>query len=239
MLSKNQIKFINGLKRKKKRLSEQLFIAEGEKVVGEFLAADFELFELFATTEYRCPENVEFQEVSEKELKAISSFATPNKVLAVFKIPEQKPVVRVGLALALDGVNDPGNLGTIIRLCDWFDITQLICSTDTVDCFNPKTVQASMGSLSRTKINYLDLKEHLMSEDRPIYGTFMNGKNLYQSDLNKEAVLVLGNEANGISEEIGSLVNEKVSIPQFGKIQSTESLNVAMATAIFLSEFRR
>lgn len=239
MLSKNQIKFINGLKRKKKRLSEQLFIAEGEKVVGEFLAADFELSELFATSEYRGPENVEFQEISDKELKAISSFTTPNKVLAVFKIPEQKPVVRTGLALALDGVNDPGNLGTIIRLCDWFDITQLICSTDTVDCFNPKTVQASMGSLSRTKINYLDLKDHLMSEDRPIYGTFMDGKNLYQSDLNKEAVLVLGNEANGISEEIASLVNERVSIPQFGKVQSTESLNVAMATAIFLSEFRR
>ncbi len=136
-------------------------------------------------------------------------------------------------------INDPGNLGTIIRLCDWFDVEQLICSANTVNCYNRKVVQASMGSLSRVSIIYCDLKEYLKNETRPIYGAVLNGKNVYKSALQNNAVLVMGNEANGISDEIQKLISLPITIPQFGKIKKTESLNVAMASAILLSEFKQ
>ena len=179
------------------------------------------------------------QVISERELRSISSLTAPNAVLAVFKIPETKPVLKKGLAIALDEINDPGNLGTIIRLCDWFDIPQILCSQNTVDCYNPKVVQSSMGSLARVQINYLDLEEHLKNEDRTIYGTSMEGESLYETSFEEDGILVLGNEANGISDQIRSLASKELSIPQFGSSQNTESLNVAMATAIFLSEMRR
>lgn len=239
MLSKNQVRFINGLKRKKNRKSEGLFIAEGRKVVNELLDSDFQVHKLYSTPDYCCPEPVQAHQVSEKELKSLSSLSTPNQVLGVFRIPDEKPILREGIALALDEVNDPGNLGTIIRLCDWFDIPQILCSENTVDCFNPKVVQASMGSLSRVRINYVNLSRHLETEPRPVYGTFMEGESLYDTNFEKDCVLVLGNEANGISPEVRSFVTHEVSIPQFGKHPKTESLNVAMAAAVFLSEIRR
>jgi TrmH family RNA methyltransferase len=239
MLSKNQVRFIRGLRLKKNRKSEGLFLAEGKKVVDELLQSDFQLNKLFYTEDYAPPESATAQEVSSRELKSLSSFATPNQVLGVFRIPESGPVAETGIALALDEVNDPGNLGTIIRLCDWFDVPQILCSLNTVDCFNPKVVQASMGSLSRVKINYLDLPDYLSHTNRSIYGTFMEGESLYSTTFDKNAILVMGNEANGISEEVRKLVSKEVSIPQFGKVKSAESLNVAMATAIFLSELRR
>ena len=139
----------------------------------------------------------------------------------------------------LDEINDPGNLGTIIRLCDWFGVRQLVCSTNTVDCYNQKVVQASMGSLARVQVSYVDLISYLKEERRTIYGTFLNGDNVYQTDLDSDAVIILGNEANGISDKLSAVVNKKLTIPQFGQQQLTESLNVAMATAIFLSEFRK
>jgi TrmH family RNA methyltransferase len=239
MLSKNQIRFINSLKIKKNRQSEGLFIAEGKKVVDELLNSDFQLYKLFHTVDYENPSSAASQEITEKELKSVSSFSSPNQVLAVFRIPESKPVMEEGFSLALDDINDPGNLGTIIRLCDWFDIPQIICSLNTVDCYNPKVVQASMGSMSRVKINYLNLCDYLKTTRRAVYGTFTEGESLYKTTFESDAILVLGNEANGISEEVKALVSKQVSIPQFGKVQSTESLNVAMATAIFLSELRR
>ena len=163
----------------------------------------------------------------------------PNKVLAIFRIPEALETANSGLILALDSLNDPGNLGTIIRLCDWFGISRLICSEDTVDCYNSKVVQASMGSLTRVQIHYTDLPFFFKNTELPIFIADMNGENVYTSKLPEEGVLVMGNEANGISETVSQLANHVLSIPRFGKMQQTESLNVATATAILLSEFRR
>ncbi len=239
MLSKNQVRFINSLRRKKIRKSKGLFLAEGKKLVLDLLNSDIQVDMIYGLSGFECPEPYIAQQISERELRSISSLTAPNEVLAIFKIPETKPVLKKGLAVALDDVNDPGNLGTIIRLCDWFDIPQILCSQNTVDCYNPKVVQSSMGSLARVQINYLDLADHLKNEKRTIYGTFMEGQSLYQTSFEKDGILVMGNEANGISEEIRHLVNKELSIPRFGTQQKTESLNVAMATAIFLSEMRR
>ncbi|PIB32842.1 RNA methyltransferase [Gaetbulibacter sp. 5U11] len=236
MLSKNQIKNITRLKQKKYRQQEGLFIAEGGKVIKEFLNSTFKLVDLFTTETF----NVENESIiSEADLKKISCLTTPNTALAIFKIPNAKALKNEGLILALDDIRDPGNLGTIIRLCDWFGVKQLVCSLKTVDCYNPKVVQATMGSLTRVKIVYTDLSAYLKEVDVPVFGAFMDGKNVYQTNLPKAGVLVLGNEANGISSIIEACVTDKISIPRFGDLQATESLNVATAGAILLSEFRR
>lgn len=236
MLSKNQIKNITRLKQKKYRQQEGLFIAEGGKVIKEFLNSTFKLVDLFTTETF----NVENEcIVSEADLKKISCLTTPNTALAIFKIPETDTIITEGLILALDDIRDPGNLGTIIRLCDWFGIKQLVCSLKTVDCYNPKVVQATMGSLTRVNIVYTDLSIYLKEVDVPVFGAFMDGKNVYQTELPKDGILVLGNEANGISSIIEASITDKISIPRFGDLQATESLNVATAGAILLSEFRR
>ncbi|SNR79012.1 TrmH family RNA methyltransferase [Lutibacter flavus] len=238
-LSKNQLKLITSLQQKKYRVKSNLFFAEGVKVVDEFLNSNLELEQIFCVDDslYKNGENVTV--ISEVELKKISVLKTPNKVLALFKIPSSKLIKTDGLVLALDEVNDPGNLGTIIRLCDWFGIDQLVCSKGTVDCYNPKVVQASMGSLTRVNIVYTDLETYLKATEKPTYASLMNGENVYKSKLPKDAVLVMGNEANGISKPILKLLNNSVSIPRFGDLKQAESLNVATATAILLSEFRR
>ena len=178
-------------------------------------------------------------EISEQELNKISTLKTPNKVLALFKIPEQQRVDPAGLIIALDTINDPGNLGAIIRLCDWFGVEQLVCSKETVDCYNTKVIQASMGSLTRIVIHYTDLKEYFEGLSIPIFIADMEGENIYNTELPSSAVLVMGNEANGVSDSIRNIVDAKISIPRFGNYQQTESLNVATATAILLSEFKR
>ena len=240
MLSKNQVKFIRSLKKKKFRQANQLFLAEGIKVVEELLSSSFKHHKIYGTASYQNPLKVsDLQIITEKELGMISDFTNPNQVIGIFEIPLEKELQNTGLTVALDGINDPGNLGTIIRLCDWFGVTQLICSENTVDCFNPKVVQASMGSLTRVAIYYVDLAEYLSKDLRVIYGTFLDGENIYNTSHEPNSVIVLGNEANGISDSIKALVQKKITIPQFGEQQQTESLNVAMATAIFLSEFRR
>lgn len=240
MLSKNQIKLISSLKKKKYRQQNKLFIAEGIKVVEELLNSDFILHSLYGTDQYSNRLYLDdLQIVSEKELKSISEFTNPNQLFAIFEIPEKEKIKTSGLTLVLDEINDPGNLGTIIRLCDWFDVDQLVCSLNTVDCFNPKVVQASMGSLSRVSIIYNDLISFLEKEKRTIYGALLEGKNVYQTTLSDDAVLILGNEANGISSEIQNCISNPITIPQFGAMQKTESLNVATATAVLLSEFRR
>ena len=177
--------------------------------------------------------------ISETDLKRISFLTTPNKALAIFKIPQPKPIEVNGLIVALDAVRDPGNLGTIIRICDWFGIKELICSTETVDCFNPKVVQATMGSITRVNITYVNLIHFLKDTKLPVYGAFMEGENVYNTQLPENGILVMGNEANGISKEVEAIITNKISIPRFGALQETESLNVATATAILLSEFRR
>ncbi|NCT09901.1 MAG: RNA methyltransferase [Flavobacteriia bacterium] len=239
-ISKNQLKIITSLSQKKYRIQHQLFIAEGVKVVHELLHSSFELESIFATEDFVCDDfDDKLIRISETDLKKISFLKTPNKVVALFKIPVKKSIQKNGLIVVLDGINDPGNLGTIIRLCDWFGISQLICSTDTVDCFNPKVVQASMGSLTRISIDYLDLEPYLTQTKLPIFMADMKGENVYQKNLPKEAILLMGNEANGVSPAIKKYANQVISIPRFGEIQQTESLNVATATAILLSEFKR
>ena len=237
-LSKNHIKLITSLSQKKYRQKHKLFVVEGVKVVQEFLNSSYELEIVFSTDTDFSSTN-KFIEVTDQELKKISSLKNPNKVLAIFKIPNQINPITDGLILALDSINDPGNLGTIIRLCDWFGIEQLVCSNETVDCFNSKVVQASMGSLTRVAVFYLDLKKYLQNASVPIFVADMDGLNVYKTKLPDSAVLVLGNEANGISDEIKQLETTKITIPRYGAFQQTESLNVATASAILLSEFRR
>ncbi|WP_298140463.1 RNA methyltransferase [Flavobacterium sp.] len=240
MVSKSQIKLITSLQQKKFRQEHQLFIAEGVKVIQELLLSNFVLEHLFVTQELFSEVDTEQKTViTETELKKISCLSTPNNCLALFKVPIQKTTKSSGLIIALDDIRDPGNMGTIIRLCDWFGIEQIVCSEQTVDAYNPKVVQATMGSISRVSITYTNLSKYLSRQSVEIFGTFMDGKNVYKESLPKDGVLVLGNEANGISKDVEKLITSKLAIPRFGDLQKAESLNVATATAIFLSEFKR
>ena len=240
MVSKNQIKLISSLHQKKYRIAHQLFIAEGVKGINELLQSNFELEHLYVTIdEFKSVSTTQKTVISDADLKKISALTTPNTCLAVFKIPKEKPVLNKGLIVALDTIRDPGNMGTILRLCDWFGINQVVCSKETVDLYNPKVVQATMGSIARVNVNYLNLKDFLETTSLPIYGTFMDGEDLYNSEITNEGIIILGNEANGISKEVEELVTKRITIPRFGNLQQTESLNVATATAIVLSEFKR
>lgn len=240
MVSKNQIKLITSLQQKKYRKQHELFFAEGIKVIQELLNSNFELYHLFSVEAIfdTLPQN-KVTLISEAELKKISALTTPNTCLALFRIPEEKPVVESGLILALDDIRDPGNLGTILRLSDWFGISQVVCSNETVDIYNPKVVQATMGSITRVNVVYTDLEAFLEKTELPVFGTFMDGVNLYEQKLPENGIIVMGNEANGISVAIEKHTTERISIPRFGDLQRTESLNVATATAIILSEFKR
>jgi TrmH family RNA methyltransferase len=238
LVSKSQIKLITSLQQKKYRNKSGLFVAEGPKVIREFLSEGIEL-EAFFTTNHSEVKSANHYGVTEVELQKISNLTKANTSLALFKIPKIKEEVHSGLNVALDSVRDPGNLGTIIRLCDWFGVRQLICSEDTVDCYNPKVIQATMGSIARVDVSYVNLSAYLSTSKLPILGGRMDGENVYQVVLPKEAILVLGNEANGISEEISGKLTQALAIPQFGNGNETESLNVATAGAILLSELKR
>ena len=240
MVSKNQIKRITGLHQKKFRNEQQLFIAEGFKVIQELFHSHYEILEFYSTdATLQLNKEVRPEIISESDLKKISCLITPNICLAVFKISPSKPIKYEGLTLVLDDIRDPGNLGTIIRLCDWFGIEQLICSEETADVYNPKVIQATMGSIGRVNVVYTSLESFLKKTDQPIYGAFMDGEVVYEAELPPNAVLIMGNEANGVSATVEALIQKKISIPRFGNLQKTESLNVATATAILLSEFRR
>lgn len=240
MLSKNQIKLITSLQQKKYRKQQQLFFAEGIKVIQELLNSNFELEHLFVTDAvFPTVAKNKISTITDAELKKISALATANNCLALFKIPVEKPIRENGLIVALDDVRDPGNLGTILRLCDWFGITQVVCSPETVDIYNPKVVQATMGSITRVNVVYTDLADFIRGTKLPVFGTFMDGENIYKRKLPNEGIIVMGNEANGISPEIEKLTTNRIAIPRFGDLQQTESLNVATATAIILSEFKR
>ena len=232
-ISKALIKFIRSLQHKKFRDEAGMFVAEGSKCVEE-LKKGFEL--VLEVT----PNNA-----SETEIAQMSGLKTPQGVIAVFKkhITNDKSQIANGeLVLALDGIQDPGNLGTIIRTCDWFGVHQIICSSDTADCYNPKVVQATMGSLTRVNLTYTDLPQWLAQQQCPIYGTLLNGKNIYQSKIeNQESrIIVMGNEGNGISQAVRELITHPILIPSYPEnAETSESLNVAIATAIVLAEFRR
>ena len=267
-ISKNQIKFIRQLEQKKFRRREGLFVAEGTKVVGDLLA-HYQPHSLFATQEWLVQHSSHLSlptshlyPVTDDELRRLSFLQHPQQVLALFPIPlstdisltsplDPRPLATNGtqepspltseLSLALDGIQDPGNLGTIIRIADWFGIRDIYCSEDTVDAWNPKVVQATMGSIARVNIKYISLSDliDLLPTDFPVYGTLLDGENIYTQALTPYGLIVMGNEGNGISPEIRQRVNHRLLIPSYRQDDTAESLNVAIATAITCSEFRR
>lgn len=246
-LSKNRIKYIRSLEQKKNRKADKVFLAEGPKLVGDLLG-HFPCQFLLATSEWlsrnRPLSVTDVTEVSEEELSRASLLKAPQQVLAVFRQPDEEPDISVigrSLCLALDDVQDPGNLGTIIRLADWFGIEHIFCSPNTVDVYNPKTVQATMGGIARVRLHYTPLPELIRSlKDIPVYGTFLDGENMYGQSLSKNGLIVMGNEGNGIGKEVEALINRKLYIPNYPASRETsESLNVAMATAVVCAEFRR
>jgi len=239
MLSKSQIKLITSLRQKKFRFQHQLFFAEGVKTINELLHSKFKLHQLYTTTSDFNISDVLQTKITPNELKKISALKTPNTALALFEIPIEENIDLNTLVVALDNVRDPGNLGTIIRLCDWFGVKDLICNTETVDCYNPKVVQATMGSITRVNVVYKDLTEILKETNTTSFGAFMDGENIYDEELPKNGILVLGNEANGIQTNVEAFIKKRISIPRFGDLKQTESLNVANAAAILLSEFKR
>ncbi len=242
MVTKNQIKLIKSLHQKKYRKIHGLFIAEGVKVVEELIASSIVLEHLYVVgdSDFQVSSN-KVTQISSSDMQKVSALSSPSEVLGVFYCPISKQVDYSDLVVALDDVRDPGNLGTIIRLCDWFGIKHIICTTSSVDVFNPKVVQSTMGSITRVNVVYADITELIKNNAKhsAVYGTFMEGDNIYKTPLAQDGIIVFGNEANGISKEVTSLVSKKICIPRFGDLQQTESLNVAMATSIVLSEFRR
>ncbi len=254
MISKNQIKYVRQLEQKKFRKAENLFIAEGHKVVGDLLAAGFRPQHLFATADWQSPVGtVEVSQVTNDELARLSLQQHPQQVLGIFNIPDSTSSAAFAmqsqsnkgicnsLSILLDNVQDPGNLGTIIRIADWFGIDTIYCSPGTVDAWNPKVVQATMGSIARVHIIYIEPDE-LFSQlpaDYPIYGTFLDGENIYTQQLTSHGLIVMGNEGNGISDAVRARVSHKLLIPDFHNGDTADSLNVAIATAITCSEFRR
>ena len=246
-LSKNRIKYIHSLELKKNRKAEQIFLAEGPKLVEELLDR-FPCRFLIATAEWLSAHphlNVsDVTEVSADELSKASLLKTPQQVLGVFEQPPhtETPAFDRSLCLALDDIQDPGNLGTIIRLADWFGIEHIFCSPNTADVYNPKTVQATMGALARVQVHYIALADFLQSlpADIPVYGTFLDGKNIYTQPLSAHGIIVMGNEGNGICPAVSQHINRRLYIPSYPPSRSTsESLNVAIATAVVCAEFRR
>ena len=247
MLSKNKIKYIHSLELKKNRKEEGVFIAEGHKLVGDLLG-HFPCKLIVALPNWleKNPKVTadEIIEVTPDELSRASLLKTPQDVLAIFEQPHYETstdVMKHSLCLALDDVQDPGNLGTIIRLADWFGIENIFCSHGTVDVYNPNVIQATMGALARVKLHYCDLVKLITSvKDIPIFGTFLDGNNIYGEKLSDNGLIIMGNEGNGVSKEVSKLINKKLYIPNYPTSRETsESLNVAIATAIVCAEFRR
>ena len=246
MIGKNTIKWVHSLEMKKNRKREGLFVAEGPKVVGDLLSR-FRLHSVFATDEWTGGDSigadVRLERVDDDTLRRLSFLQHPQQVVAVMEMnKEEKVEVDADrLTIMLDGVQDPGNLGTIIRIADWFGIDSIICSPDTADAYNPKVVQATMGSLGRVSVTYSPLVPLLSSlpAEMPIYGTLLDGKDIYQKELTRHGVIIMGNEGNGISDEVRAMVTHPLLIPRFRQGESAESLNVAVATAITCSEFCR
>ena len=216
-----------------------MFVAEGKKSILELIKSGVSLTRLYTTTlEIDVPDDKRTI-ITPKELKKISFLKTPQLALGLFHIPEPSPVDPNNLIVVLDSVGDPGNLGTIIRLCDWFGVKDLVCSTDTVDCYNPKVIQATMGSIARVNITYTDLSPFIKEAGNPSFGAVMDGEEIYDLSLPDKGIVVFGSESHGISEDLLNQIEKKITIPRFSRYQETESLNVANAVAIVLSEFRR
>ncbi len=248
MITKARIKIIKLLELRKQRNLHHLFVAEGPKLVGELLATMQPSFiaalpKWWKENKNIIGQNCEVDIINPEELQKASLLRTPQQVIALFPIPQHQfnaQIAQSELCLALDGVQDPGNMGTILRIADWFGIHHVVCSEDTVDVYNPKAVQATMGALARVKVHYTNLSEMLSQCNTPIYGTLLDGQNIYEQELGKQGFIVMGNEGKGLSQAIRNLVTQKLYIPNYPiGTQTTESLNVAIATSIVCSEFRR
>ena len=247
MISKATIKKIHALDMRKFRRNERLFVAEGPKLVDE-LCATMKPVYIAALPEWisenaKIVSGTEYDIVTPDELQRASLQKNPQQVIALFPIPEHRfctEQLKNELVLMLDGVQDPGNLGTIARIADWFGIRNILCSAETADIYNPKAVQATMGALARVKFHYTDLLQLLSQYDGPVYGTFLDGENIYGQELSENGIIVMGNEGKGISQGVGEMINRRLYIPNYPiGTQTTESLNVAIATSIVCAEFRR
>lgn len=245
MLSKPQIRVITSLQQKKFRREHGLFIVEGVKSVTEFLHSDYSVQRIYHTAQAaaklpKIPQNIKSVEIDEPTLKRISALKTPQGVLALVDVPAYAPltvdILRQGFHLVLDEIQDPGNLGTIIRTADWFGLKRVICSMDSVDAYNPKTVQASMGSLARIQIHYADVANLVAHSPVPVFGAVLDGSPIYDMDFGQQGLVVLGNEGNGIGPDVLPHITRHVTIPRVGH---AESLNVAVSAALFCAELTR
>jgi TrmH family RNA methyltransferase len=238
MVTKSKLKLIKSLSRKKHREEHQLFIVEGYKSIRELVESDLIVKDILITSGNHRLDDLDPVIISAKEMDALSNLKTAPGYLAVFKMKEKKSLPQTGKIIALDDIKDPGNLGTIIRLADWFGVEHIVCSKETVDVYNSKCVQASMASLARVQVHYLDLVSYIQNTSLQIYPTAMNGVSIYENALPQEGIIILGNESQGIREELLN-TGTAISIPQYGNQQDTESLNVAMATSVIISEWMR
>ena len=237
MVTKNQINLIRKIKRKRTRREKKLFIVEGKKSIDEFLTSNYELYKIYSThpNEFNSDNIVN---ISSSELSKLSSLKKPNKHIAIFHQKDQV-LQKQNFYLLFDRINDPGNLGTIIRTCHWFGVDQIICSVDSVDCFNSKVVQSSMGSLSKVNVVYTDLIKFMKATNKKIIGTSLNSKSISDySFQNFNGIIVFGSESNGISREIKKEINDYISIPKTVSNSSAESLNLSISVAIFLSKIK-
>jgi len=238
MITKADIKYIKSLQNKKERSLSKKFIIEGEKIVNEALIYGSEVLEhIYATSNYieqiEVPTSISLTIITPQELEKISTLTTPNKAIGICK--QQITIKRKSnLILALDHIQDPGNLGTIIRLADWFGISEIICSENTVDCYNPKVIQSTMGAIFRVNVSYQNLVDYLEKTSLPIYGALLNGENVFTTQFNEKGIILLGNEGNGISEILKQFITNKITIPKYGE---AESLNVAMAASIIVGAY--
>lgn len=248
MITKARIKLIKSLEQRKQRNLQHLFVAEGPKLVGELLATTQPYYiaalpEWWNANRHLIRPSCQSDTITPDELQKASLLRTPQQVIALFPIPEQTfdpTIAQTELCLALDGVQDPGNIGTILRIADWFGIHHVVCSEDTVDAYNPKAVQATMGALARVKVHYTSLTALFRQCNTPIYGTLLDGNNIYEQELGRNGFIVMGNEGNGLSQAVREMVTHKLLIPNYPVgAKTTESLNVAIATSIVCSEFRR
>jgi TrmH family RNA methyltransferase len=245
MLSKSQIGFIKSLHQKKYRKENGLFIVEGMKTLMEFFSSKYQIQSIYYLPQYqsllpKLPSNIKLFEVNNAELEKISTLQAPQGVLALLSVPGNEEIppesLKSSFSMVLDGVQDPGNMGTIIRTADWFGFKHIICSANTVEVFNPKTVQATMGSLARVDICYVDLPEYLQRITVPVYAAMLDGESIYKVEWQQEGLVALGNEGKGISDEVAKLISRRITIPRVG---AAESLNVSISAAIICAEISR
>jgi len=239
VLTKNDIKLIKSLKHRKHRVENNLFVIEGLKIINEFINSDWEVKKIFLTNDTDLKTNLNLNYISNSDLKRISFLKTPNKILALVKIPKLIKNIKGKLIIALDGVQDPGNLGSIIRLADWFGVSNILCSKNCVDVYNPKVVQSSMGSILRVSVNYVNLIKEIQHLSKyKLFSSVLDGRNINDIDINGNSIILFGNESKGISEELISLSKNKISIPKLSS-SKINSLNVSNACAIVLNNFIR